>query len=324
MAMPTNTFATYQAIGNREDLSDMIYRIDPTECPFTTGIDKTKASAVTHEWQTQSLAAPASNAQLEGDDAAADATTPTTRKANLAQISRKTAFVTGTQQAVEHAGRDDEMAYQETLKGLELKRDIERILIGLNQKKVAGDTTTARKTGAVLAWLKTNTSVGATGSNPGTSDGGTSRTDGTARAFTEVLLKDVLQKCFNSGGKPDTVMVNSFNKQAFSTFTGRASPIEDTKSKKITASVDAYESDFGTVKVVANRFQRCTGLSDTVSEAFVFEMDKWALAYLNGRKMVSIPLAKTGDSVKKSIISEYALEARNEAASGLVADLTVS
>jgi hypothetical protein len=302
----------------------MIYRIDPTECPFTTGIDKTKASAVNHEWQTQSLAAPASNAQLEGDDAAADTTTPTARKANICQISRKTAFVSGTQQAVEHAGRDDEMAYQEMLKGLELKRDMERILIGLNQKKVTGDTTTARKTGAVLSWLKTNTSVGATGSNPGTSDGGTSRTDGTTRAFTEALLKTVLAAAWNSGGKPDTIMVNSFNKQQFSTFTGRASPIEDTKAKKITASVDAYESDFGTLKVVPNRFQRCTGLSDTVSEAFILQMEMWGLAFLPGRKMVSIPLSKTGDSEKRSIISEYVLESRNEAASGLVADLTVA
>src|SRR4051812_2567223 len=135
MAMPTATFATYQAVGNREDLSDMVYRIDPTDCPFTTGIDKGKASAVNHEWQTQALAAAASNAQLEGDDAAADTTTPTVRKGNICQISRKTAFVTGTQQAVDHAGRDDEMAYQEMLKGLELKRDIERVVIGLNQKK---------------------------------------------------------------------------------------------------------------------------------------------------------------------------------------------
>lgn len=324
MAMPTNTFATYQAIGNREDLSDMIYRIDPTDTPFTSGIEKGEATAVAHEWQIQALAAAASNAQLEGDDAAADSTTPTVRKSNLCQISRKTAFVTGTQQAVEHAGRDDEMAYQEMLKGLELKRDIERVLIGLNQKKVTGDTTTARKTGAVLSWLKTNTSVGATGSNPGTSDGGTSRTDGTARAFTEVLLKSVLQSAWNSGGKPDTIMVNSFNKQQFSTFTGRSSPIEDASSKKIVAAVDAYESDFGKLKVVANRFQRCTGLSDTVSEAFVLQMDKWKLCYLPGRKMVSIPLAKTGDSLKRTIVSEYVLESCNEAASGLVADLTVS
>ncbi len=99
MAMPTSTLATYQAIGNREDLSDMIYRIDPTDCPFSTGADKTKASAVKHEWQTQALAAAAANAQLEGDDAAADATTVTVRISNTCQISRKVPFVSGTQQA---------------------------------------------------------------------------------------------------------------------------------------------------------------------------------------------------------------------------------
>ncbi len=140
MALPTNTFATYESIGNREDLSDVIYRIDPTETPFMSGIEKEKASAVNHEWQTQALAAVnTANAQLEGDDAVADATTSTVRLGNVCQISRKTPRVTGTQRAVEHAGRDDEMAYQEMLKGLELKRDMEAILCGTNQAKAAGN-----------------------------------------------------------------------------------------------------------------------------------------------------------------------------------------
>ena len=315
MALPTNTLATYQAIGNREDLSDRIFRIDPTKTPFSTGVDKTKASAVNHEWQTQALAsASTSNAQLEGDDASADATTVTVRLGNIAQISRKVPFVSGTQQAVEHAGRDDEMAYQEVLKGLELKRDIEAILLA-NQKKVTGDTTTARKTGAVLAWIKSNTST--SGTDPGNSDGATSRTDGTQRAFTEAQLKTVLSSIFSNGGQPDTIMVGAFNKQQFSTFTGRASPIEDTKAKKITASVDAYESDFGTLKVVPNLFQR-------TRDCLILQMDMWAIAKMNGRWMVSIPLSKTGDSVKKEVLCEYALEARNEKASGGVFDLTTS
>src|ERR671938_576262 len=131
MALPTNTFATYEAVGNREDLSDVIYRIDPTDTPFMTGIDKAKATAVNHEWQTQALAAPdTTNAQLEGDDATTNAVTPTVRLGNICQISDKVARVTGTQQAVQHAGREDELAYQEMLKGLELKRDKESILVG--------------------------------------------------------------------------------------------------------------------------------------------------------------------------------------------------
>jgi hypothetical protein len=318
MALPTNTFTTYAAVGNREDLSDVIYRIDPTDTPFVSGIDKTKASAVAHEWQTQALAAvDTGNAVLEGDDATTDAATPTVRLSNVCQISDKVARVTGTQQAVEQAGRDDELAYQEMLKGLELKRDMEAILVGTNQAKNAGNATTARVTASVLSWVKSNTSKGAGGADPTAADGTGTRTDGTQRAFTEANLKTVLQSIWNAGGKPDTIFTGGFNKQVFSTFTGRASPTEETKSKKIVASVDAYESDFGVLKVVANRFSRAR-------DVLVLQMDMWALATLNGRKMVSVTLAKTGDSDRRQMLSEYALEARNEKASGGVFDNTTS
>jgi hypothetical protein len=314
MALPNNTHSTYAAVGNREDLSDQIYRIDPTDTPFMSAIEREKASAVNHEWQTQALASPdTDNAVLEGDDATTDAATATVRLGNIAQISDKVARVTGTQRVVDSAGRDDEMAYQEMLKGLELKRDMESILCGTNQAKNAGAAGTARRTASVLSWIKTNTSK--SGSDPSTADGAGTRTDGTARAFTEAQLKSVLKAIFDSGGKPDTVMVGAFNKQVFSTFTGRATPMEDTKSKKIVASVDVYESDFGTLKVVANRFQR-------TRDALVLQTDMWAVAYL--RKFVSIPLAKTGDSERKQILSEYALVSRNEKASGGVFDLTAA
>jgi hypothetical protein len=318
MALPTNTFTTYSAAGNREDLSDVIYRIDPTDTPFMTGIEKAKATAVLHEWQTQALAAVnTGNAQLEGDDAAADTTTPTVRLGNVAQISRKVPQVSGTQQAVEHAGRDNEMAYQEMLKGLELKRDMEAILVGTNQAKSAGNATTARSLASVLSWLKSNTSKGAGGADPSAADGSGTRTDGTQRAFTEASLKGVLQSIWNNGGKPDLIMTGGFNKQVFSTFTGRATPVEETKGKKIIASVDAYDSDFGYLKVVANRFTR-------PRDVLVLQMDMWACAYLNGRKMVSLPLAKTGDSERKEVLSEYTLEARNEKSSGGVFDNTTA
>ncbi len=319
MALPTNTFATYSAVGNREDLSDMIYRIDPVDTPFNSGVEMVKATAINHEWQTQALAAAAANAQIEGDDAVADAATATARLGNYCQISRKVPQVSGTQQAVEHAGRDNEMAYQEMLKGLELKRDMELIIVGANTAKGAGSSSTARNTASVLSWIKSNTSKGTAGgaADPVAADGTGTRTDGTQRVFTEANLKTVLQSAWNNGGKPDTIMAGGFNKQVFSTFTGRASPIEQVSSKKIVASVDAYESDFGTLKVVANRFSRSR-------DVLVLQMDMWALAYLNGRKMVSIPLAKTGDSERKEVLSEYALEARNEKASGGVFDLTTS
>ena len=316
MALPTNTFATYEAVGNREDLSDIIYRVDPTDTPFMTGAERTKATAVNHEWQTQALAAvDTGNYVLEGDDATTDAATPTVRLGNVCQISDKVARVTGTQQAVQHAGRDDELAYQEMLKGLELRRDMETLLVGVNIAKVTGSDSTARKTASILSWIKTNTSKGAGGADPSAADGTGTRTDGTQRAFTEANLKAVLQSAWNSGGKPDTIMVGGFNKQVFSTFTGRASPIEDTKSKKIVAAVDAYESDFGRLKIVPNRFQRAR-------DVLILQMDMWAVAYV--RNMVSLELAKTGDSERRQILSEYALVARNEKASGGVFDLTTA
>lgn len=320
MSLPTNAFATYSAIGNREDLSDVIYRIDPTDTPFMSGCEREKATAVNHEWQTQNLAAvdPA-NAVMEGDDASTDAITPTVRLGNICQISDKVARVTGTQQSVEHAGRDDELAYQEMLKGLELKRDMETILVGTNQAKNAGAAATARTTASILSWIVTNVdkdNVGA-GANPAAATGANTRTDGTQRAFKESQLKSVLQSCWNSGGKPTQIMTGGFNKQVFSTFTGRATPTEDAKSKKIVASVDVYESDFGTLKVVPNRFQRAR-------DVLVLQDDMWALAYLPGRKMVSIPLAKTGDSDRRQMLSEYCLVSRNEKASGGVFDLTTS
>ena len=318
MALPTNTFSSYAAIGNREDLSDVIYRIDPADTPFMTACEREKATAVSHEWQTQSLAAvDTNNAVLEGDDATTDAATPTVRLGNICQISDKVARVTGTQRAAESAGRDDELVYQEMLKGLELKRDMESILVGTNQAKVTGGTSTARKTASVLSWIKTNTSKGASGTDPSAADGTGTRTDGTQRAFTEANLKTVLQSIWNSGGKPEVIMTGGFNKQVFSTFTGRATPTEDTKAKKIVAAVDVYESDFGRMQIVPNRFQRAR-------DVLILQSDMWAVAYLQGRRMLSTPLAKTGDSDQRQILSEYALVARNEKASGGVFDLTTS
>lgn len=313
MPLPTNTFATYQAIGNREDLSDDIFKISPTETPIFSACDKVKGDAVYHEWQIQELAsADTANAVLEGDDATTDAVTPTVRKGNRMQISDKVARVTGTQQVVEKAGRDDELAYQEMLKGQELKIDMESILFGTNQTQVTGDTTTARKAASILSWIATNDDH--VGTSPTTS-GTVTRVDGTQRAFTEAMLKNVVSLAWTQGGKPGHIFTGAFNKQVMSTFTGRATPTEDTKSKTIVAAVDAYESDFGKMKVIPCRNIRSR-------DVFVLEMDKWAIAFL--RKMESVPLAVTGDSRRKQILSEYTLVSRNEKASGSINDLTTS
>lgn len=318
MAAPTNTHSTFTSIGNAEDVEDVIYNVDPTETPFLSALDKVSADAVYHEWQTQALAsADTDNAVIEGNDAVTNSATPTVRMGNYCQISDKVASVTGTQQSIKKYGRENEMDYQIVLKGKELKRDMETILLQ-NQARSAGSSSAARYTGSVLSFLYTNDSLGATGASPtgqGSSSGTTTRTDGTQRAFTEALLKSVLQLCWTEGGNPDTIMLGGFNKQVMSSFVGRGTPMEDAKSKKIVATVDVYESDFGTLKVTPNRFMRSR-------DALVLEMDKFALGRL--RPMTTYPLAKTGDSESKQMLTEYCLISRNEKASGLVADLTTS
>lgn len=313
MALPTDTFTSYSAVGNREDLSDVIYNVAPTDTPFLTSIPRTKASAVLHEWQTDSLAAASStNAVLEGDDATTDAVSATTRLSNTCQISDKVPRVTGTQQAVVTAGRKDELAYQIVKSAKELRRDMESSLLA-NNAEVTGNATTARELGGIEAWIATNTEFGSTGSAGGA--GNTARTNGTNRALTETLLKSVLKKCWDEGGDPDCIMVGSFNKQKISEFTGNASRFKTAEDKKLVAAIDVYQSDFGDVEIIPNRFQ--------VSEStLVLQKDMWAVAYL--RPVTVVNLAKTGDSERRQLITEFTLESRNEKASGAVFDCTTS
>lgn len=284
-----------------------------TDTPFISGIPKTNATAVLHEWQIDSLASAATgNAVLEGDEATTDSTTATTRLSNTCQISDKVPRVTGSQEAVVKAGRGSEMEYQIAKRAKELKRDIETIVLN-NQAEATGGTGTARTTGAVPSWITTNTSNGTSGSDG--SLGNSTRTDGTQRVFTETLLQAVVKSCWDSGGDPDCVMVGSFNKQKMSTFTGNATRFKGAEDRTLVATIDIYDSDFGSLEIIPNRFSRAR-------DALVLQKDMWAIAYLRPFRLVD--LSKTGDSERKQLIAEYCLESRNEAASGAVWDLTTS
>lgn len=312
MATVANTFTTYDAIGVREQLDDLIFNIAPTDTPFMSGIGKGKASNVYFEWQTDTLASAANNAQLDGDDVGSfTAVTPTVRIGNRTQISRKTMVVSATEQAVLKAGRKDEVAYQVTLKMKELKRDMETALTQ-NTTAVTGNTTTARQTRGLEGWVATNNSLGASGVAPAPSTN-TAPTDGTQRAFTEAMLKSVCQSVFSSGGDPDMLMVGPAQKQVVSTFTGNATRMKDAKDGALQASISVYTSDFGTFKIAPNRFQRNR-------TAFLLQTDMWKLMTL--RPMQVIDLAKTGDADKKLLVCEYGLQSNQEAASGAVRDLT--
>ena len=321
MAIVANTFQTYTAIGNREDLSDIIYNISPTDTPFMSSIGKEKAAGTLHEWQTDALATAAANAQVEGDEIAFTAVIPTVRINNQTQISRKSVIVSGTQDTVNSAGRNNELAYQISKSSKELKRDMEVVLTA-NQSRAAGGAAAARTLAGLTSWIQANTSVGTNGANGQTNPGGGNvdtpgilRTDGTQRAFTEAQLKDVVKQCWDSGGDPSMIMLGSFNKQKLSGFTGGSTKMTSAEDKRLVNAVDIYESDFGAMTVVPNRFSRSR-------DCFVLQPDMWAVAFLRDFQLMD--LAKTGDAEKKAMIAEYTLVSKNEKASGAVFDLTTS
>ena len=311
------TYTAHTAIGQREDLTDIIYNISPTETPFMSSIGKTKATAVYHEWQTDSLAAATTaNAAIEGADATSATLSPTVRLGNYTQIIQKTVQVSGTLDTVNKAGRKSEKAYQLAKASAELKRDLETILLA-NQGRSAGSSTIARKLGSILSWIKTNSDVGSGGADPATI-GVSTRTDGTQRTFTEALLKTVVSEVYVSGGSPKILMVGAAGKQKVSSFAGIAAQrymAPGNTPTTIIGAADVYMSDFGTMSVVPNRFMR-------TREALVLDPEYAALAYL--RPFQTNDLAKTGDSENTQLLAEVTLEVKNEAAHGICADLDMS
>ena len=249
------TYQTYTAIGQREDLSDVIYNISPTDTPIMSSIGKTKATAVYHEWQTDSLAAATvANAAVEGDDATDATMSPTVRVGNYTQIVQKTIKISGTLESVDKAGRRSEKAYQLAKASAEIKRDMETIITA-NQGRDAGTSSSARKLGALLSWIKTNTSKGTSGTDP-TTIGVSTRSDGATRSFTETILKDVIQKVYTSGGTPKVLMVGAYQKQQVSAFAGIAAQrymAPGNEPTTIIGAADVYMSDCGTAAVGPNR-----------------------------------------------------------------------
>jgi hypothetical protein len=312
------TYQTYTSIGNREDLSDVIYSISPTDTPIMSSIGKTKATAVYHEWQTDSLAAnTTANALVEGATASDITVSPTTRLGNYTQIVGKTVMVSGTLEAVDKAGRKSEKAYQLAKLSSEIKRDMETIITA-NQGQSAGNASTARTLGALLSYIKSNTSkngTATTGVDPVTV-GVSTRTDGTTRTFTEAMLKTVIASVFSAGGTPSALFVSPTQKQVVSGFTGLAAQryqVPTSGQATILAGADLYQSDFGVLSIVPDRFMRSR-------DALILDPEYAALAYL--RPFQTNELARVGDAEKTQILAEFTLEVRNEAAHGGVFDLS--
>lgn len=320
MAVPAQTIQIVTRVGIREDLDDMLYDISPIETPFVTAIKKGKVNNVLTEWQTDSLvAADPENAVVMGDDADNDNRPATVRLSNYTQLMDKVVGTSSTARAVVTAGRRDEHALQIAKSMKELKRDMEAAFTR-NRAAVAPTSSVAGKSAGALAFIRTNTSRGAGGANP-TLSASTSgfpnagATNGTQRAFTEPLLKTVLQAVWTAGGEPSMVLLGGTQKAAASAFAGIAQQRRDTGNKRATivGAADVYVSDWGEVTFVADRF--CS-----VRDALVVDPEYWEIGTLQPMKREA--LAKTGHADRDMISCEITLKCLNEGASGVVADLT--
>ena len=320
MAIVTNTFTTFDAKGIREDLSNIITNIAPEETPYMSNIRKESISNSLFEWQTDTLAAAAANKQLEGDDVTSfDSVTATVRLQNYAQISRKTIVLSATEETVNKAGRKSELAYQIAKRSAELKRDQEFTMLN-GAVAAAGNTTTARGTASLQAFIKTNYDMQTNGANPTYTTVPTgARSDGNVRTFTETILKNVIQQVWTSGGTPKILMTGPVNKQRVSGFSGIASSRFNidggARPATIIGAADIYVSDFGNVSVIAQRFQR-------ERDAFVIDPEYAGVVTL--RPYQQIELAKTGDAEKRMLIVEYGHKVYAENAHGIAADLVTS
>lgn len=328
MAQIANTFETYDAVGNREELADRIYQITPEKTPFLALIGRKSVKSTHPEWQTDVLGTPdVTNNQPEGNDWTYDAVTPTTRVGNYTQISEKTLIISRTQDNTDKAGRKSELAREVAKKSTELKIDMEVILLS-NQASSpgSGNAATNRKLGGFRAWLATNDSLGAGGASGGfnsTTGIVDAATNGTQRALTKALIDEVNLSQTNAGGEGNVLMMSNYNKTVFSRFLDDAdivplrSQVKNGQQATIVGAADAYLSDFGLLTVVPNVQMTRAGAA-IARNVFLIDPSMVSMGVFDDIQ-IHKP-AKTGDAEKRVMNVEYTLIVNNEAAHAVIAD----
>jgi len=311
MAALAGTTDTYAMIGKAEDVHDAIYDISPTDTPVLTMAKRLRATSTQHQWQTDSLASAGLNAVVEGDDATFASASPTVMLSNRTMISRKTVMVSRTSDSIRKYGRAKELARLTVKYGKEMKRDIETGFVGA-QGSSAGSASVARQAGGLRAMIVNYTRASGTATTAGTVPGyqssdWTASSDSTASTFVETDLKNALEAAWTDGGDPSVIVTNSKQKKRMSAFVG-ASAFEGFGVAQgkvqgvVIGGVDVYVSDYGSHKVVLNRFIGQTAV-------LCLDPEYVGIAWLDNIKMED--LAKTGDAEKKMLIAEYTYVAQN-------------
>jgi hypothetical protein len=304
MTIPSNDFTTYEAIGNREDLIDVITNISPTDSWFTSNSGSTKARARYHEWQTDVLTTPAANAQIEGNTKTATAVTPTVRTGNYCQILSKEFMVTETQETVDKAGRSSEVAYQTTKNMRNLAMDIEYALL-INAAAVSGDSATARQMCGVLGWITGNTYTGtATGANT---------------VLTAAAITSTLALIWADGGKPAHILCGGWQKQKISAMTTSNTKYVDAPTKTVIDSVNVYDTDFGRIAIHLSTIMNAAAAGSLV---ILGDMSLWQKAWLRPVRKKEMPIASWSSFY--SIEAELTLESRQQNGSGKMSNLSTS
>jgi hypothetical protein len=319
MAVTANTNETYDVSTIREDLSEALASVSPTETVFMSAIGTRSVDNTYFEWSEVDLAAAATNTQIEGDVGLSNsAPTNAVRKGNYTNISAKVVEVSDTNQAVNGVANAQTVAKQVAYKLSEMKRDMEKMCLS-NVAGNAGASGTARVTAGLPAFLTTNAARGTGGADGTTSGSGTSgypnaaATDGTQRAVTEALLKGVIADCWDQGATPSIVLCGSAQKQTISAFTGNATRFKEAEDSKLNAAIDVYISDFGELQIVPARHIRSR-------DVFVLDPSYAEIAYLQTANQK--PLARTGLSERRLISAEWGLQVTSEKAHGVIADVS--
>jgi len=318
MAQPANSFDSYDAVGLRESLEDIIYNISPEETPFLTKCAKVKATNTLVEWQTDTLRSSTTNAHIEGDATTAEARTATTRLGARTQIFKNAVVVPDTDEGLSKAGRNREIAFHTLKIAAEQKLDIEKALFD-NNATVAGNSTTARELAGAPAWLVTNVNFqsGNSGANPNGTGSNARTDDGTPTAFSQTKFDAVMQSIWEEGGTPGTCYLSAFQMNKALSFAGnnnqRANVVA--ADERVVNSLSIYITPWGQVAFQPSRQNRSR-------DVFIMQDDMWAVATLRPTKNVA--LAKTGDNTTRQITTELTLLCKNEKASGIIADNTTS
>lgn len=295
--MPNAYLDTYAAVGNREDLINLITNISYEETVFMSRIGNSEARLTKHEWLTETLQASNSgNSVIEGASAAfaSGDITVRARVSNYTQILRKPFSTSYTEGAVTIAGIDDEFNHQRELKTKEIARDINAAMI--NQVSASGTSAAARTMNGALAAITTNSS------------------DAGNTVLGQGLYNQLQQNIWVQGGRPNATYVHGFNKRTISSWSQPLMRTIDATGKKLVVSVDIYDSDFGRQMILLEREMSTTALL-TIEEKY------WRKAWL--RPLFFEEIGKIGGARRGTVESEVTLEYLAENSSGKMINLQV-